>query len=249
MELFSSEKVKSEKRILIVAAHPDDEILGCGGTVAKLIKQGYEAYTLILGEGVTSRLSHNDKESISEQLELLKQESINANLLLGIKNVFFNDFPDNKFDSISLLSIIKEIEKVKQKVSPRLIFTHHYGDLNVDHQITYKAVITATRPTSDETVKEIYSFEIPSSTEWNSYTRETAFISNVFFDITDSIDIKLNAISCYKSELRDYPHPRSLQHIKELARVNGTKVGLDYCENFILVRAIKNNNIHAFDQV
>ena len=110
--------------------------------------------------------------------------------------------------------------------------------MNIDHQITHKAVLTATRPMEDECVKTIYSMEVPSSTEWNSFSRETAFIPNIFFDVTETIDAKVNAMACYKSELREYPHPRSLQFIKELAKTNGIKVGLEYSENFMLIRGI-----------
>ncbi|MEI7474097.1 MAG: PIG-L deacetylase family protein [bacterium] len=226
------------KKILIVAAHPDDEVLGCGGTVAKLVKQGYEAYTLILGEGKTSRGIVTDETK--KEIEELNEEMQQANEILGIKKVFSLNFPDNSFDAVSLLSIVKEIETIKNQIKPEIIFTHHIGDMNIDHQITHKAVLTATRPMQDECVKEIYSFEIPSSTEWNSFSALTAFIPNVFYDITETIDLKISAMAKYNSELRDYPHPRSLQHINELSKVNGTKVGLKYSENFMLVRAIKN---------
>lgn len=223
----------NNKKILIIAAHPDDEVLGCFGTVAKLIKQGYEAYTLILSSGKTSRGNVDKKE-----LALLKKELKQANDLIGIKKVFTANFPDNAFDSASLLEIVKEIEKVKNEINPEIIFTHHFGDMNIDHQITHQAVLTATRPMGHECVKTVYSMEIPSSTEWNSYDLQNAFIPNVFFEIEETIDLKVESMSKYKSELRDYPHPRSLKHIKELAKVNGTKVGLNYSENFMLIRSV-----------
>ncbi len=226
-----------KKKILIIAAHPDDEVLGCGGTIAKLVKNGYEAYTLILGEGKTSRVLSRKGTSLAEELKGLKKEAEKANSIIGVKQVFCSDFPDNRFDSTDLLDIVKHIEKVKNKIRPEIIFTHHAGDLNIDHQITFKAVLTATRPIREETVKDIYSFEVPSSTEWNSYSKETVFVPNVFSNISETIDIKIKAMKEYKSEVKAYPHPRSLQHIKELARVNGTKVGLSYSENFALVRA------------
>lgn len=221
------------KTILIVAAHPDDEVLGCFATVAKLIQSGYTAYTLIMSGGKTSRGGASKHE-----LELLQQEMITANSLIGIHQVFTADFPDNAFDSVPLLDIVKKIEKIKIEVNPGIVFTHHSGDMNIDHQILYRAVLTATRPMVGEPVKTIYSMEIPSSTEWNSFSKDNIFIPNVFFDISETIDQKVNAMAQYKSELRLYPHPRSLQHIKELAKVNGTKVGLQYSENFQLVRNI-----------
>ena len=221
------------KTTLIVAAHPDDEVLGCFGTVTKLIKQGYTAYTLILSGGKTSRGKVGPQE-----LDKLKEEMQKANKLIGIKKVYQADFPDNAFDSVSLLTIVKEIERVKNIVKPEIIFTHHIGDMNIDHQLTHKAVLTATRPMEDEVVKIIYSFEVPSSTEWNSFSKETVFTPNIFVDITNTIDKKVEAMGCYKSELREYPHPRSLQFIKESAKTNGIKVGLKYSENFMLIRSV-----------
>ena len=221
------------RKVLIIAAHPDDEVLGCFGTVAKMIKQGCEAYTMILSGGKTAR-----GEIGKDEIKILKEEMQRANDSVGIKRVYQEDFPDNAFDSVPLLEIVKKIEEVKEKIRPEIVFTHHVGDMNIDHQITHRAVLTATRPMQNECVKTIYAMEIPSSTEWNGFSKETAFVPNVFFDIADTIDAKVNAMAQYKSELREYPHPRSLQHIKELARVNGTKVGLDYSENFILIRSI-----------
>jgi LmbE family N-acetylglucosaminyl deacetylase len=227
------------KKVLIVVAHPDDEVLACGATIAKLSSEGYECYTLILGEGKTSRLDFRDKALVHDELDELSLEIERANKLIGVKKVFTSTFPDNRFDSVDLLDIVKEIEKIKELIKPEIIFTHHIGDMNIDHQITHKAVLTATRPVEDECVKKIYSCEVPSATEWNSYSHETIFIPNVFFDVTKTIDIKINAMSKYKSELREFPHPRSLEYIKILAQLNGAKVGLKYCENFKLIRSIK----------
>lgn len=221
------------KKILIIAAHPDDEVLGCFGTVAGMIKRGYEAYSLILSRGKTSRGNVDKAET-----EKLREEMLKANNSAGIKNVFQTDFPDNKFDSVALLDIVKEIETIKNKIKPEIIFTHHFGDINIDHQITHKAVLTATRPMKGKFVKSIYAMEIPSSTEWNAYSRSTVFVPNVFFDITDTIDDKVNAMKYYKSELREYPHPRSLRFIKEYAKTNGVCAGVKYCEKFQLIRQI-----------
>lgn len=224
------------KKILIVAAHPDDEVLGCFGTVSKLIKEGYEAYTLILGEGKTSRLDTRKVEENKEQLEILNDEIKKANDIIGIKKCFVYDFPDNRFDSVDLLDIIKVISKIKEEIKPDIIFTHYENDLNIDHKITYQAVITATRPMENERVKEIYSFEILSSTEWQY---PISFSPDVFFDIQDTIELKLNAMQCYKSELCLYPHPRSLEGIELNAKYNGMRVGKNYVEAFKSVRVIK----------
>lgn len=224
------------KKILIVAAHPDDEVLGCFGTVSKLIKEGYEAYTLILGEGKTSRLDTRKIEENKEQLKILNDEIKKANDIIGIKKCFVYDFPDNRFDSVDLLDIIKVISKIKEEIKPDIIFTHYENDLNIDHKITYQAVITATRPLENESVKEIYSFEILSSTEWQY---PISFSPDVFFDIQDTIELKLNAMQCYKSELCLYPHPRSLEGIELNAKYNGMRVGKNYVEAFKSVRVIK----------
>jgi len=217
-------------KILIVVAHPDDEVLGCFGTVSKLIKNGSEAYTLILGEGKTSR-GEGKKE-----LEILNDEIKKANETIGIKKVFTENFPDNMFDSIPLLDIVKKVSEIKEEIKPDIIFTHYEKDLNIDHQITYKAVITATRPMENESVKEIYSFEILSSTEWNY---PTSFSPDTFFDISNTIEIKKEAMRCYASELRKFPHPRSIEGIELNARYHGMRVGREYVEAFKSIRVIK----------
>ncbi len=224
------------KKILIIAAHPDDEVLGCFGTVAKLIKEGYEAYTLILGEGKTSRDEQRVVENKKDEIEILNTEIQNANDVIGIKKVFIESFPDNRFDSVDLLDIIKVISRVKEEVKPDIIFTHYENDLNIDHQLTYKAVITATRPMEDECVNEIYSFEILSSTEWNY---PLSFSPDVFFDISDTLDLKVQAMKKYTSELCQYPHPRSIEGIELNAKYHGMRVGKKYVEAFKSVRAIK----------
>ena len=223
------------KTILIVAAHPDDEVLGCFGTVARLIQEGYVAYTLILGEGKTSREKYRDTSKHSEEFKVLNKEIIEANQTIGIKKTFIYDFPDNRFDSVDLLDIVKVIDTMKQKINPNIIFTHYENDLNIDHKITYQAVITATRPMENESVKEIYSFEILSSTEWQY---PISFSPDVFFDIKDTIELKLSAMKCYKSELCEYPHPRSLEGIELNAKYNGMRVGKNYVEAFKTIRKI-----------
>jgi len=224
------------KKILIIAAHPDDEVLGCGATIARLVKEGCEAYTLILGEGITSRDKSRDIKKRENDIKNLKEDAFCANKILGVKKVFLHNFPDNRFDSLNLIDIIKYIEDIKQKIKPDIIFTHYQNDLNTDHKITYQAVITAARPLMKESVKEIYSFEVPSSTEWNY---PLSFSPDVFFDVSSTIDYKIKAMSEYKNELRDYPHPRSLKNIRLVAENWGVKVGLKYAEAFKSVRIIK----------
>lgn len=225
-----------DKTILIVCAHPDDEVLGCGGTVARYVKEGCEAYTLILGEGLTSRDEQRDSNKRESELKELKNQAIEANRVLGVSDTFIYDFPDNRFDTVPLLDIIKVIEKIKKEVKPDMIFTHYENDLNIDHRLTYQAVITATRPLFNECVKEIYSFEIITSTEWNY---PLAFFPDIFFDISHYIDYKLKAMEAYKSEIRDYPHPRSLKGIRLNGEYRGMQIGVENAEAFKLVRLLK----------
>ncbi len=225
-----------KKKILVVAAHPDDEILGCSGTVAKLINEGYEAYTLILGEGKTSRDEQRVVENKKEEIALLNSEIQQANKIIGIKKTFVYSFPDNRFDSVDLLDIVKKVFKVKEEIKPDIIFTHFENDLNIDHRITYQAVLTATRPVKDESVKEIYSFEILSSTEWNY---PLSFSPDLFYDISDTIDLKIKAMKAYRSELCEFPHPRSSEGIKLNAKYWGMRVGKSFVEVFKSVRVLK----------
>lgn len=224
------------KKILIIAAHPDDEVLGCFGTISKYINQGYQAYTLILGEGKTSRDDMRDINSKKDEIEELNSEIIKANKIIGIQEVFIEQLPDNRFDSVDLLDIVKIINKIKEKIKPDIIFTHFENDLNIDHSLTYKAVLTATRPMEDECVKEIYAFEILSSTEWNY---PISFSPDFFVDISETINLKLEAMAQYESELREFPHPRSLEGIKLNAKYHGMRIGKNYVEAFKTIRVIR----------
>lgn len=225
-----------KEKILIVAAHPDDQVLGCGGTISRLVKEGCEAFSLILGEGATSRDEQRSPRKRKSEVTDLKKQTAAADKALGIKRTFLFDFPDNRFDTVPFLDIVKTIEKIKTKLKPDLIFTHYAKDLNVDHRITCEAVVTATRPTADESVREIYSFEVMSSTEW---AYPTTFSPDVFYDITATLHQKLEAMREYAAELRDPPHPRSLEGIKAFASAWGFKTGTSYTEAFKAIRILK----------
>lgn len=224
--------------ILVIAAHPDDEVLGCGGTIAQLANDGHDVYSLILGEGITSRSNKESPKKQKIKLERLKKQAIMAGKILGVKKTFFAEFPDNCFDEASLLAVVKKVEEIRNQVLPTVIYTHSNSDLNIDHKITYEAVITAFRPLPGEIIKQIYSFEILSSTEWNY---PAAFVPNVYVDVTNTVELKKKAMRKYLGELKLWPHPRSLKGIDVLSQKRGMETGLRYAEAFQLVRDIRKN--------
>lgn len=225
--------------ILIVAAHPDDEILGVGGTIAKHIEAGDTVYALILGEGQTSRFEKRE-DAGTEILERLHEDTMRSAAVLGIRDVYFENFADNRFDSVTLLEIVKAVERRIRELAPEIVYTHHRGDLNIDHQITYQAVMTATRPMADQPVKEIYAFETVSSTEWNFTYGDEQFAPDVFVRLTDEqFEKKLSAMRKYETELCEFPHPRSLEMLRAAASRWGGVVGARYAEAFETVRVIR----------
>lgn len=224
-------------KILVIAAHPDDEVLGCGGTIAKLSGKN-KVSTLILGEGVTSRIRAFTQKTKAE-LSMLRDDIITANMVLGVKNVYAENLPDNKFDTIPLLDITKIIEKHVEKIQPEIVYTHHYGDLNIDHRIVFNAVLTACRPLVNCSVKKILSFEVPSSTEWNANNPINSFNPTVFENIHKTMNKKIEAMSSYRNEIRTCPHPRSAEKIKALAEIRGSNSGMEFAEAFVLIRELR----------
>lgn len=216
-------------QILVVAAHQDDEVLGCGGTIAQLIKRGNNVSVFHFVSGYASR----DVEIAGPSGASM---CARAASVLGISRVFSHDFPDQKLDTVPFLVLVKALEVVKEQVKPDVIFTHYGKDLNLDHRIAFEAVLTATRPKGAETVKRICSFEIPSSTEW---AYPLSFSPNVFFDISQTIDQKKEAMRCYETEIPPFPHPRSEHALDILAQRWGMSVGLEYAEAFQLIRDVQ----------
>jgi len=226
--------------ILVIAAHPDDEVLGCGGSICKWSKKGYEVNVLILAEGITSRDSKRDRNLRESELSELEKSAKEANSILGVKSLQFLCFPDNRLDSVDLLDIIKSIEDKINELKPEMVVTHHVGDLNIDHYLIHKAVLTACRPYPQQIVKKILTFEVLSSTDWNSYTSNTTFMPNWFEDISDTLENKKRALNAYASEMKSWPHSRSIKAVEHLAKLRGASVGFDACEAFTLIRWLKN---------
>jgi len=217
------------KKILIIAAHPDDEILGAGGAILKHIKRRDNVSFLILGDGETSRDKGADIEKRRRQAERLAA-------VLGVKNLFIDILPDNKFDSLPLLEIVKKIERVINDVRPQVVYTHCPTDLNIDHRITFEAVLAACRPKPGFCVRKILAFEVLSSTEWQIKDAAHSFCPTEYIDISDVIEIKLNILQIYKDELLPYPNSRSLEGVRILAQYRGMEVGYKYAEAFQLIR-------------
>jgi len=225
--------------ILIVAAHPDDEVLGCGGSMAKWSQGGHQVHILIMAEGLTSRDKQRDRKSRKKELLMLGKSAKEASDILNVDSVELLNYPDNRMDSIDLLDIVKSVEEKITKLKPNIVLTHHIGDLNVDHQIVHKAVITACRPQPGQSVKRILSFEVPSATEWQSPSLGSPFVPNWYEDISDTLKLKIKALKAYESEMKDWPHPRSLIGGEHLAKWRGASCGLNLAEAFMLIREIK----------
>lgn len=225
---------------MIVAAHPDDELLGLGATMHKLIEnQQVKTHVVILGEGITSRADQRDPDEWKEELDIHRQNIREAQDCIGYGSVKTYDFPDNRFDSVALLDLIKAIEKEKSEFNPEIIFTHHGGDLNIDHQRTFEAVMTACRPMKDEVVRSIFTFETPSATEWKASTDTNPFTPNIFIEISEKdLQAKIDGMEKYRFEKRGYPHPRSPKALKIRAQLRGLTVGFEYAEAFCLVRNV-----------
>lgn len=214
--------------VLVVAAHPDDEILGCGATLARLAQAGETVDILILGEGAASRR----QEDAAKEIAKLSDAAAAAAETLGARSPKMAGFPDNRLDTLPLLDVIQEIEAVVGAARPDTVFTHHGGDLNVDHRIAHEATVTACRPLPGSTVRRLYAFETVSSSEYATRAVGEAFRPNRFVDVSAFMDHKKRAIDCYAFEMRAFPHPRSWENIVSLAKLRGAQSGLAAAEAF-----------------
>ncbi|MCI0437541.1 MAG: PIG-L family deacetylase [Chloroflexi bacterium] len=234
---------RSNTRVLVAAAHPDDEVLGCGGTIARLAQEGDEVSIAIFGEGITARYDERGKAD-AKLLEKLRGCSRKAAEVLGAKDLFTYGLPDNRFDTLALLDIVKIVEELIDRLKPSVVYTHHPGDLNIDHALLGRAVLTATRPVKGCPVSELYTFEIASSTEWTFQRIEPVFRPNTFVDIGDRLDAKIEAMMAYEDEMRPFPHPRSEEALRAIAARWGSVAGLERAEAFELIRSVHKVKSH-----
>ena len=218
-------------RILVIEAHPDDEVIGAGGTIAKYARQGDEVYLII----VTKAYAPDWPEA---SIENQPKEVAKVNEILGIKKTFFLDLPTVKLDTIPQKELNEKVSKCIAEVQPDIVYTTNRGDLNEDHRRVFYSTMVATRPISGSSVRKVLSYEVLSSTEWAGPFADSAFIPNVYVDISDTLEIKLKAMAVYKSELKEYPHPGSLEAISILAKRRGASAGVKAAEAFMLIRDI-----------
>lgn len=219
-------------KILCVAAHPDDEVLGCGGTLARHVAAGDAVHVCLVAEGLTSRQGGGDAAELAE----LAATARRADARLGVRDTRLLGLPDNRLDELPRLEVIQRIEQVIAEIQPEVIYTHAAADLNIDHQIVHEAVLTACRPVPGQGVKRILCFEVPSSTEWRGAGSACPFVPNWFVDISNTLADKLAALGEYAGEMRPWPHARSIEACEHLARWRGASVGVAAAEAFMLAR-------------
>jgi LmbE family N-acetylglucosaminyl deacetylase len=219
--------------VLIVAAHPDDEVLGCGGTIAAHAAAGDVVHIMFLADGESSR-GGGDEAAIAARQERARE----AASILGAETPRFLGLPDNRLDSVPLLDVIKRVEAVVEEVNPTVVYTHHRGDLNIDHRIAFQATVTACRPQPGAPVRAIYCFEALSSTEWAAGGPGEQFQPTLFVDIRRHLPEKMRALASYGKELRPFPHPRSPEAVVALARLRGASAGIEAAESFMVVRRV-----------
>ena len=224
------------KKVLVIAAHPDDEVMGLGGTIAKLTAQGVECHLLIVTDGSSSQYRGSDH--LGEIIEAKKIETKKCADTLGFRSIHYGELPDMKLNTTPHIVINQVIERVIDEVQPDTVFTHFWGDVNRDHQEVYKSTLVAVRPVMGQVVKELYCYRVPSSTEWTPNKADTMFMPNYFVNIEKSAEQKYKAFACYSTELREYPHPRSVQYLREADKAVGIRIGLLVAEEFVLLRKL-----------
>ena len=229
-------KVKN-KKILVIVAHADDEAIGCGGTLLKHSDKGDEVRIIYMTDGVGARVEDtNAEDAIARKNRLFAQQQ--ACQKLKVSQYYNFDFPDNQMDQVALIEVVQVIEAIINEFQPTVVYTHHGGDLNVDHRIVHQAVLTACRPQPNACVQKILSFEVNSSTEWSSQAMGDNFQPNYFSDISNQIVAKQQLLKIYQQEMRIFPHSRSIEAIITLNKLRGSQVGVSSAEAFNLIRQI-----------
>lgn len=223
----------TRETVLVIAAHPDDEVLGCGGTIAWHASRGDDVHVAIMAQGLFSRGTPAEAEQTA-----LREACQKANAILGVTSLECFDLPDNRLDSLDLLDIVQKVEALVQRHKPGIVYGHWSGDVNIDHRLLHEAVVTACRPQPGHPVHTLLFFEVASSTEWQIPHSAPAFLPNWFSDISQTLDTKLRALDAYAMEMRAWPHPRSLKALEHLARWRGATVGVDAAEAFVLGRRL-----------
>ncbi|MBN2336452.1 PIG-L family deacetylase [Candidatus Bathyarchaeota archaeon] len=219
-------------KVLVVAAHPDDEVYGCGGAIRDLHEKGHDVTVVVLTEGSTSQ--YDDKAMV----EVKKREAVKVKDILGITRYVWLDYPDMRLDTIPHVELNNSLDDVVSEVEPELVFTHYWGDLNLDHQLAFKSTLVATRPLRKH-VKAVYCYEVVSSSEWNHSAPR--FKPTSYYDTTRTFEAKLDAVRAYGSEIRSYPHPRSVEAVEAMATTRGVECFTEKAEAFILVREYMRN--------
>jgi len=215
-------------KTLVISCHPDDEVLGMGGTIQKLSREG-EVYLCILTVG-------SEEDYTKEELDNKRREVLKSSEFLGIRKVFFGEFRTLHLDTIPQLVINRKIEAIIDEVQPQQVFTHYYNDVNLDHQVAFNCTLTATRPSKAPSVKKLICYEVMSCTEWGNPLH--GFTPNMFVDISDYLANKIKALEMYKSEARDDPHPRSLSKVNSFAISRGAIINVEAAETFYIMREI-----------
>jgi LmbE family N-acetylglucosaminyl deacetylase len=218
--------------VVVIGAHPDDEILGAGGTLARHVIGGDEVHALVVADGASSRAS-------DELMHTLEKDAARAAEMIGFSSVELRSLPDQRLDTVPFIELTQLIESVLDHLRPHVVYTHFPGDVNADHGLVARATWTACRPYSRPQLRRFAVFETPSSTEWAWPMNDSDLQPNLFVDITETLDVKVAAMECYQSELRDYPHPRSSRALRERAAYWGSHVGRLAVEPFRILRDVQ----------
>ncbi len=223
--------------VLVFAPHPDDEVLGCGGTIARYVVEGNDVYVCIVTSGYPP-IYENDYKCAQENgwPHIQYPNIMDAHKLLGVKETFFLQFPTVMLETVPRYELNDSINKMVQKIKPEVVFVPHFGDMQRDHALVSEAVMVAVRPKNEYTVRYVYSYETLSETEWNIPHASNAFIPDTFIDIQPYLKKKQDAMNCFLTQICDFPNPRSLKAVEALARLRGSTMGAEAAEAFSLIR-------------